>query len=265
MGKHNAYPQEIIDFARQVGPTHTIAETAELITEKFGRQVTYQQVRTLFKNHRIHSAPRKGRPGRSKYPDGMEDFIRGVAPGRSSGEIAGMVNAWYGPGTISAGKVAVYKKNHGITCGRDTRFKKGQVPHNKGTHPPTRGRMAETQFKKGNLPHNTLPIGAEVVRDDGYMQVKVAEPNVWKLKHRIVWEEHNGPIPEGGLVVFRDGNRLNTDISNLALIDKSVSVRLNHMGIRHAEDPRLFDTAALVAKVAAEAGRKKHEHSRSRK
>ena len=40
MGKHNAYPQEIIDFASHVGPTHTIAETAELITEKFGRTVT---------------------------------------------------------------------------------------------------------------------------------------------------------------------------------------------------------------------------------
>ena len=74
-------------------------------------------------------------------------------------------------------------------------------------------------------------------------------------------EGAEGPAP----VAFRDGNRLNTDISNLALIDKSVNVRLNHMGIRHAEDPQLFDTAVLVAKVAAEAGRKKHEHTRNRR
>ena len=50
-----------------------------------------------------HNAlPRKGRFGRSKFPDGMEDFIRAVAPGRSSSEIADMVNVRYGPGTISA-------------------------------------------------------------------------------------------------------------------------------------------------------------------
>ena len=265
MGKHDAYPQEIIDFARQVGPTHTVAETAALITEKFGRTVTYQQARTLFKNHRVQSKPRKGQPGRSKFPDGMEDFIRSIAPGRSSSEIADLVNARYGPGTISAGQVYIYKKNHGIQSGIDTRFKKGQVPHNKGTHPPTCGRMAETQFKKGNLPHNTLPIGTELVRDDGYLWVKLADPNVWKQKHRLIWGEHNGPIPEGGLVVFRDGDRMNTDISNLALIDKSVNARLNHMGIRHAGAPELFDTAVLVATIAAEAGRRKHEHTRDRR
>ena len=65
-------------------------------------------------------------------------------------------------------------------------------------------------------------------------------------------------------MVFRDGDRMNTDISNLALIDKSVNARLNHMGIRHVGSPDMFDTAVLVATVAAEAGRKKHEHSRSR-
>ena len=125
--------------------------------------------------------------------------------------------------------------------------------------------MAETQFKKGNRPHNALPIGTELVKDDGYLWVKLAEPNVWKQKHRLIWEEHNGPIPEGGLVVFRDGDRMNTDISNLALIDKSVNARLNHMGIRHAGAPELFDTAVLVATIAAEAGRMKHEHTRDRR
>ena len=264
MAKYNAWPQEIIDFAREVGPKHPIRETAWLITERFGRPVTYRQAKTLFKNHGIHALPRKGQPGKSKFPEGLDAFMRETAPGRSSHEIMELVNARFGEGTMSVSQVRAYKKNHKIASGYDARFQKDHVPNNKGKHIETRGRMAETQFKKGSRPHNTLPIGSEIVRSDGYIQVKVADPDVWQLKHRLVWEEHNGPVPEGGLVVFRDGNRLNTDISNLALIDKSVNARLNHMGIRHAGCPELFDTAVLVARVATEAGRKVHDKSKTR-
>lgn len=264
MAKHNAWPQEIIDFARETGPLHSVQETADLITERFGRPMTYQQARTLFKNYHIHALPRKGRPGRGIYPDGMEAFMRETAPGRSSHEIMELVNARFGEGTMSLSQVRAYKKNHRIPSGYDSRFPKGHVPANKGKPMQTRGRMSETQFKKGSRPHNTLPIGTEVIREDGYIQVKVADPNVWQLKHRLVWEQHNGPIPEGGLVVFRDGDPQNTDISNLALIDKSVNVRLNHLGIRHAGSPEMFDTAVLVARVAAEVGRKVHDKSKNR-
>ena len=264
MAKNNAWPQEIIDFARKVGPLHPVQETAELITQEFGRTVTYQQTRTLFKNHHIHALPRKGRPGRGIYPEGMEVFFRKTAPGRSSEEIMELVNARFGEGTMSLSQVRAYKKNHRIPSGYDSRFPKGHVPANKGKPMVTRGRMAETQFRKGNRPHNTLPVGYEITRSDGYIQVKVAEPDVWKLKHRIVWEQHNGPVPEGGLVVFRDGDPQNTDISNLVLIDKPINARLNHMGIRHAGAPELFDTAVLVARVAAEAGRKVHDKSKNR-
>lgn len=34
---------------------------------------------------------------------------------------------------------------------------------------------------------------------------------------RIVWELHHGKIPEGMLIMFKDGNCFNLDISNLAL------------------------------------------------
>ena len=42
-----------------------------------------------------------------------------------------------------------------------------------------------------------------------------AEPNVWMKVHHIVWEAHNGPIPDGHVVVFRDGNTANIEIENL--------------------------------------------------
>lgn len=101
--------------------------------------------------------------------------------------------------------------------GTQSRFEKGLTPWNKGTktgpaHPNTK----KTQFKKGQKPHNTLPIGS-IVHPDGYLKIKIAEPNVWVFYQRHVWEKHHGPIPVGCLVRFRDGDPMNCEIDNLML------------------------------------------------
>jgi hypothetical protein len=36
--------------------------------------------------------------------------------------------------------------------------------------------------------------------------------------HHVVWEEHNGPVPPGHKVCFRDGNHLNCALENLMLL-----------------------------------------------
>jgi hypothetical protein len=41
------------------------------------------------------------------------------------------------------------------------------------------------------------------------------------MLHRIIWEEHNGKIPAGHWVVFRDHNRLNCAIENLLCLSRS--------------------------------------------
>ena len=46
-----------------------------------------------------------------------------------------------------------------------------------------------------------------------------------KMKHRYVWEQAHGKIPDGYLVAFRDGNRQNCDLSNLYLISRQESAR----------------------------------------
>jgi hypothetical protein len=112
--------------------------------------------------------------------------------------------------------------------GKATRFPKGHVPANKGKRRPgyAVGRMAETQFKKGHRTGRSAelyqPIGTERVTRDGYRQRKVNDDLPfqarWKLVQRIVWEEHHGPIPEGMVIAFRDGDKLNCAIENLDLI-----------------------------------------------
>ncbi len=48
--------------------------------------------------------------------------------------------------------------------------------------------------------------------------------------HHLVWEEHNGPIPSGFKVCFKDGNHLNWKLDNLELLSNADQVRKHATG-----------------------------------
>ena len=119
-----------------------------------------------------------------------------------------------------------------IEGGKATRFTKGHEPHNKGV--PMRSdvyeRVKPTMFKKGSKPHNTQPIGTIHFRTDKdgrtYAYIKIKDKD-WRLMHRVVWEQHNGPIPSKHIVKFKDGNTMNWDISNLEMISQCGNMECN--------------------------------------
>ncbi len=107
-------------------------------------------------------------------------------------------------------------------------FKKGQPSKNKGKRledcmsPESIKRFKAAQFKPGNLPHNAKPVGYErIEKQGGHVYVKVEGKRRMVLKHRYVWEQHNGPVPKGWVVAFKDGNRLNCDIENLYIMSRA--------------------------------------------
>lgn len=103
------------------------------------------------------------------------------------------------------------------------RFQKGSVPLNKGkkVSPEIYAKMQPTMFKKGQTPVNHRDVGSERVNVDGYIEIKVAEPNRWRLKHRVIWEQVNGAIPKGFNVQFKNHNSQDCRIDNLYLISKA--------------------------------------------
>lgn len=118
------------------------------------------------------------------------------------------------------------RKRLGLRTGRTGHFPKGNVPWSLGTTGAKTG--SKTSFAKGHRPHNWCPVGTERLTSiDKYIKVKVEEPNKWRFKHLLVWEQNNGPIPKGMLVVFKDDDRSNVQIDNLEMITRSELVRLN--------------------------------------
>ena len=104
-----------------------------------------------------------------------------------------------------------------------SRFKKGHTPPNKGKRMPPEvyEKVSRTMFKRGHRPVNHREVGSERVNVYGYIEVKVAEPNKWRLKHRVIWEESNGPIPEGHNIQFKNRNPLDCRLENLYILSRA--------------------------------------------
>lgn len=140
-------------------------------------------------------------------------------------------------------------KRKGFYTGCNGRFTTGQKSWNKGKKCPQLG--SSTSFKKGNRPQNAVPVGTEVLTTrDEYVKVKVAEPNTWRFKHLIVWEQHNGPVPEGHAIAFIDLDRQNCAIENLELVTRQELLQRNRMKV--SDWPaELRPTGAALAKLKA--------------
>jgi hypothetical protein len=126
--------------------------------------------------------------------------------------------------TEQSGRIA-----KGMSIRKSTTFKKGNIPFNKGQklNQSTYEKIKHTMFKKGHTPANHKPIGYERISLDGYVEVKVKEPNVFKFKHRLLWEKINGKIPKCFVVVFKDKDKSNIKIENLELISQSENMKRN--------------------------------------
>lgn len=109
------------------------------------------------------------------------------------------------------------------------RFAPGHASWNKGNKGyQAGGRSAETRFKPGNrsgvAAEKWQPVGTERVTRDGYLQRKVNDDlplhKRWKFLHVIAWEDANGPIPDGHVLVFVNGDKTDIRLDNLECISR---------------------------------------------
>lgn len=141
----------------------------------------------------------------------------------------------------------------GDNVGLRTRFQKGQVPANKGLRRPgwAPGRMRETQFKRGERHGMAVrvwkPVGTERISKDGYLERKINDnlplQRRWRAVHLLVWEAAYGPLPTGHAVTFRNGNRTDTRLDNLALISRRHLMARNSV---HNLPPELASAVQLL-------------------
>jgi hypothetical protein len=195
-----------------------------------------------------------------RYTQDQVYFLTKNVKGRSTAELTKLFNKHFGL-ELKDSQIRSLKKRQGLTSGIDGRFKPGNVPFNKGKEGI--GGWEPTQFKKGHKPHNYMPVGSERVSGDGYVDVKVSDPNKWRAKHLLVWEKENGPVPKGQVVIFGDGNRRNFELDNLILVSRKQLAILNQNNLIQ-DDAELTRTGLIVADIIGKIGERKKANERKR-
>ena len=202
-------------------PTADLKELARRLDKTLSAVKTKALIRKLRRSPRI-----------SFWNSERLDKLKKLYPNHTNEEIAQILGTTYSAVNGIAFKLRLFKsKEFKFQCASKSFFPKGHQPMNKGrkqTEYMSEEQLAKTKatrFKKGHVPKNHKPVGYERITRDGYIEVKTAEPNVFELKHRLVWIEHNGEIPPGYNIQFKDGNRQNVSIENLYMISRSEQLK----------------------------------------
>ncbi|MDI3234192.1 HNH endonuclease signature motif containing protein [Exiguobacterium antarcticum] len=196
-----------------------------------------------------------------RYTAEQRLFIVNHVQGRTTEALTDLVNTHFGI-NLSTNQIRAYKKNNKLLSGVDAKFQKGRTSHNKGK---STGGWKPTQFKQGHRPYNYMPVGSERVNGEGYVDIKIADPNKWRGKHLILWEEAHGPVPEGHVILFGDQDRRNFDLDNLLLISKKQLCTLNRRRLIQ-RDTELTRSAILVTDLIHKiASFKKHSNASANK
>ena len=183
-----------------------------------------------------------------RYTDEQLEYLREIAEWRPREEIQELFNSKFNA-SVTLGSLRSTMSRRGIRSnmqGYRTRYAKEHKPWNTGKKGVRTGGEA-TQFKRGNLPPTHLQVGSEAERK-GIILVKTAEPNVWMRKHIMVWEMHNGSVPDGYVVSFKDGDKTNCVIDNLFLVSKGALVSVAKRGLR-AENPEINYSVHLLTEL----------------
>jgi hypothetical protein len=268
------FTAEMDKYIREIAEGRLTSEIADMMNAKFGTDLTVKQIKSYKNNHKIRSGRSKiNYKGRTYYnrllTEEQIEYLNSIYIGISNRECTDKMNKKFDT-NFTCRQIKSQKQRLKLNSGLDGRFKKGQSITNSHQFKKGERSSIETEFKKGQVPKNWVPVGTEVIRGDGYKYIKISDirgakyPCItnWKQKHLLNWEKVNGPVPKGHCLIFLDGNKLNTDIDNLAIITYSQRLIMcrNHLIY---DDPELTKAAINVAKVIDATNKKKKKVKKS--
>jgi hypothetical protein len=243
MRQYHRYTEEELQFLKNNAEGRTREELTELFNRHFSLRLDINEVRKKTNKPPIRAPSRK-------YTSEQLQFIRDNIVGRTCAEMTDLFNQHFGL-QISRDKMKSILRYYNMKAGRIT-----QQYHHYTTE--------EIQFIRENFAghsyaeivemfyrhygvklcvrqivkvtskderqklkyYRALKTGTEI-KNNGYTYVKIADPDVWKPKHRLIWEKANGPVPKGHVIMFADGNKSNFDLSNLLLVSKKALMTMN--------------------------------------
>lgn len=210
-----AYTPEQLEFLKESFKSFSVVELTAMFNERYGLNKSASAIHAALLRNGFKSGRKGGDILKGRYrlvTQEQSEWIKEAYKTLTRKELTKEFNRIYDR-DISVGQMTAFLKNNGFKSGRTGHYRKDNKPWNAGTV----GVMKPNAgcFKKGRAAENYRPVGSERINVDGYIEIKVANPSEWRLKHRVVWEQHHGPLQKGDNVLLLDGDKTNVDIDNL--------------------------------------------------
>jgi len=236
-------------FLRKYVPGHSIKEILKRFNARFHMDLTEIRIKSLMHRLGLRCGVKPNPP--RIYTKEVCSFIKKNNKGKTALQMSELLTKKFKK-EFTVTQVKIIRQKLHLISGLTGRFEKGNIPPNKGKKGYCAKGCEVGWFKKGNNPRNKLPVGTEIIDAKGYKKIKIADPNKWEFLHKIIWQKHNGKIPAGHCVSFKDGNKLNCTIGNLFIISRAENAVLNHEHLR-SFDPDITQTALTLAKIKLKA------------
>lgn len=193
-----------------------------------------------------------GRKREHRYTPEQYEWIRNNIAGRMYAETAERFNERFGA-SVTANAIKNLCVRFGWSNGmkgrceanRRNQFRLGNKPWNTGTKGATGANGGS--FRPGHQLH-TKPLGAMVMRDDGRLYVKTAQPNVWRLAAHVESERVNGPLPPNAVVLCANGDESDLSPDNLLAMSRAEYTCLYKNGLRQP-DADLTRAGLMLARL----------------
>ncbi|MFC0278118.1 HNH endonuclease signature motif containing protein [Enterococcus devriesei] len=161
------------------------------------------------------------------------EFINKNVDGIRNKELAQLINDRFSL-SITPTQICQWKQTHGVKS-------------RTSLYGWRKGKIGGKDFKMPSEPSHGMPVGTERVNKRGITQIKIARGK-WIDKHRQLWEQANGPIPENHIVVFMNNDKTDFRLENLKCISRR---ELSYMNKQQYEvyDAESKESAILLSKI----------------
>lgn len=212
------FTKKMINFLKKNGKSNSRNELRIIFNSEFNLDISSKALSQVCKRHRISTILTK-----EKFTDEMIEFLKNHS----------------GNDEINFNE---------LTQKFNTNF---------GTHKTVvkiRSACNQRGIKNGRM---LKPIGAEKI-SEGIIFVKVAHPDKWRMKHHLLWEQKNGPIPKECCIIFADGDKTNFAEDNLLKVSRAENFHLTHRKLRFF-DPEYTKAGLNIVKILIQAEERQKE------
>jgi len=255
-----SYTKEQLDFLRDEYKAQRVPALTAAFNAKFGQSRTENAIKTTLTREGFKCGRKPGfmKGERLTYTPEQVGFIKDGYLTMDKHKLTEAFNREFGTNK-GVNQIEAFIDNHKIRCGRTGRFEKGNIPWTAGVAGKGICKPNSGSFKKGDIPGNVRALGSErICPKDGFILVKIEEENPYteaktrfKHKHVVIWEGAHGPTPEGHVIRFLDGDKLNCVLENLGLFTRAESLQMTRLGFSDVPDdfkPTIIAMAKLDSK-----------------